>query len=244
MKHAFVLFFAATVSLTAFAKLETWTDMEGRSMEAEFISASDKFVSFRKTDGSRYVYPLEKLSEADQARVREAAGKSTATATVAPSPASAQPVAGKLTSEIAGRLVSLKGKNLAPHNREAILGARYYAIYYSAHWCPPCRGFTPELVKAYSSLKARYPDFEVIFVSSDNDQDAMRNYMSEYKMPWPAVRFDQAKSLPALKRYSERGIPNLVFVSADGEVLSSSYVDGKYVGPRKVLRDIQNKLKG
>jgi nucleoredoxin len=57
--------------------------------------------------------------------------------------------------------------------------------------------------------------------------------MSEYKMPWPAIRFDAAKSIPAVQRFSGNGIPNLVFVTADGEILSSSYVDGKYVGPRK-----------
>jgi hypothetical protein len=61
-------------------------------------------------------------------------------------------------------------------------------------------------------------------------------------MPWPAIRFDAVESLSAIQRYSGDGIPNLVFVTADGEILSSSYVGGNYVGPRKVLRDIQKKF--
>merc|ERR1711871_796533 len=28
----------------------------------------------------------------------------------------------------------------------------YVGLYFSAHWCPPCRGFTPELAKRYTKL--------------------------------------------------------------------------------------------
>ncbi|MET0263559.1 MAG: thioredoxin-like domain-containing protein [Rariglobus sp.] len=251
MKLALVSFAVALSLITSTsAKVETWTDLDGRNMEAELISTSDKYASFRKTDGTRYVFPLDKLSEADQARARAASGKVVVTGTdtsatsapAAAAPAPAPAIAGKLTSELTGKLVALKGKTLAPHARENILGAKYYAIYFSAHWCPPCRGFTPELVDAYKDLKKKNPDFEVVFVSSDEDKDAMQGYMAEYKMTWPAVRFDLSKGLSAVRKFSGNGIPNLVFVTADGEVLSSSYVDGKYVGPRKVLKDIQKTL--
>ncbi len=249
-----------SLTLVASGKVETWTDLDGNHMSAELVSVSadDKYVSFRKENGSGYVYPFAKLSEADQIRVREFTGKASpkpvaaSPAAVAPPVSVAPPVtvappatpafAGKLTSEIAGKLVSLKNKTLTPFGRENVIGAKYYAIYFSAHWCPPCRGFTPELVAAYKELKAKNPDFEVVFVSNDESKDDMQTYMSDYQMPWPAIRFDAIKSVSAVQRYSGSGIPNLVFVTADGEILSSSFVAGNYVGPRKVLRDIQKKL--
>ncbi|GLV36728.1 hypothetical protein CBL_02437 [Carabus blaptoides fortunei] len=40
-------------------------------------------------------------------------------------------------------------------------------FYFSAHWCPPCRAFTPQLVDTYKMLRKKDPGFEVIFVSSD-----------------------------------------------------------------------------
>jgi thiol-disulfide isomerase/thioredoxin len=234
--------FFATLSLSTFAigKTETWTNTDGKSMEAELVGADTKYVSFKKADGGGYLYPLEKLTSADQARVQEfiAQNPQAAPAPVAPAPV----MAGKLTSEIAGKLVSVRGKSLSPVSRETVLGAKYYAIYFSAHWCPPCRGFTPELVSAYQDLKAKNPNFEVIFVSNDESKDDMQGYMTEYKMPWPAIRFDAVKSIPAIQRFRGNGIPNLLFVTSDGEVLSSSYVGEDYVGPRKVLRDIQKKL--
>ncbi|KAK3933257.1 Nucleoredoxin [Frankliniella fusca] len=44
----------------------------------------------------------------------------------------------------------------------AVLG-----VYFSAHWCPPCKAFTPQLVNTYNAVRERGHSFEVIFVSSD-----------------------------------------------------------------------------
>jgi len=233
---------ALSLSLTAYGKVETWTNTDGLSMEAELVSLDERQVTFRKADGSVYPYPLAKLSEADQSRARELAAQLPAKPAVTTAAPASPP--GKLTADLTGKLVSLKGSALTPYSRENFTGAKYYAFYFSAEWCPPCRTFTPELVEAYKELKAKNPAFELVFVSSDESKDEMQAYMRNYKMPWPAVRFDTAKSLRAIQRYRGNGIPNLVFVDADGEVLSSSYVDDTYVGPRKVLRDIQKKLAG
>merc|ERR1712110_541325 len=38
--------------------------------------------------------------------------------------------------------------------KEAIAG-KTLGIYFSAHWCPPCRGFTPTLAKHYKAYKEK-----------------------------------------------------------------------------------------
>merc|ERR1712224_750716 len=48
---------------------------------------------------------------------------------------------------------------------DVLSGRRAVLVYFSAHWCPPCRGFTPVLSKAYSAYDQG--DVEVVFVSSD-----------------------------------------------------------------------------
>ena len=50
------------------------------------------------------------------------------------------------------------------------LSGKTVGIYFSAHWCPPCRGFTPKLAEAYQKLKANGKELEIVFVSSDRDQ--------------------------------------------------------------------------
>ena len=52
-------------------------------------------------------------------------------------------------------------------------------LYFSAHWCGPCRGFTPELVKVHKEVAAAGKSFEVVFVSSDEDQDAFDEYFGD-----------------------------------------------------------------
>merc|ERR1712178_148239 len=64
---------------------------------------------------------------------------------------------------------------------------KYVLLYFSAHWCPPCRGFTPVLVEWYKEAKAAGHDVEVIFVSSDQNEDQWKNYWNS--MPWLSVKY-------------------------------------------------------
>ena len=69
---------------------------------------------------------------------------------------------------------------------EVLKNKNAVGIYFSAHWCPPCRGFTPKLVESYKeSLKDK--GFEVVFVSSDKNQSAFDDYYGE--MPWVSLPF-------------------------------------------------------
>lgn len=48
----------------------TWTAVDGRTLEAELISATPEAVTVRRSDGQRFDLPLAGLSEADQAWVK------------------------------------------------------------------------------------------------------------------------------------------------------------------------------
>ena len=101
---------------------------------------------------------------------------------------------------------------------EALAGKSTVALYFSAHWCPPCRGFTPTLARLYSDVyKAK--GMEVIFVSSDGDEDAFADYFGE--QPWLALPFSDRKRKDDLsQKFEVGGIPSLVILSPDGEVIT------------------------
>lgn len=103
--------------------------------------------------------------------------------------------------------------------------AKIIGFYFSAHWCPPCRTFTPKLVEFYSALKQDGKDIEIIFVSSDKGEDEMMTYMKETSMPWLAVPYDSVAS-DALKEIKKEelnsgGIPALVIVR-DGQIVTKN----------------------
>ena len=56
----------------------------------------------------------------------------------------------KFELSITRNLVRLEEGKLARVPQESLTSKDYYAIYYSAHWCPPCRKFTPKLVDFYN----------------------------------------------------------------------------------------------
>lgn len=92
-------------------------------------------------------------------------------------------------------------------------------IYFSAHWCPPCRRFTPTLAAFYDMVKEQNPDdLEIVFVSSDKGEAEFNEYFSE--MPWLALPYQDRERAEKLKRrFNVSGIPTFVVLDgATGEV--------------------------
>ena len=66
----------------------------------------------------------------------------------------------------------------------------------------------------------------------------METYMKETNMPWPAIEFAKVSSKDALNQYGGKAIPRLVLVDASGKVISDSFAGKEYLGPAKVLADL------
>ena len=91
-------------------------------------------------------------------------------------------------------------------------------LYFSAHWCPPCRQFTPVLISKYMNRKDK--SVEVIFISSDQDQTAFDQYFGD--IPWSALPF-QNRSLKNMisTKFGVRGIPSLVILDGNGALITT-----------------------
>merc|ERR1712205_242304 len=91
-------------------------------------------------------------------------------------------------------------------------------LYFSAHWCPPCRGFTPKLAEFYTKdLKQK--GLEIVFVSSDQDQPSFDEYFSE--MPWLALPYSDRETKDKLsKKFKVQGVPTFIILNPDGTVIT------------------------
>jgi len=116
---------------------------------------------------------------------------------------------------------------------EVLAGKTAVGIYFSAHWCPPCKGFTPVLAKAYTDhLKAK--GLEIIFASSDRDAEQFNEYYGE--MPWVALPYSHSVTKNKLsKKFKVGGIPTFVVLDgATGELITKD-------GRAKIAEDAEGK---
>nr|TKR84445.1 putative nucleoredoxin 1 isoform X1 [Populus alba] len=128
-----------------------------------------------------------------------------------------------LSSEERDFLIRNNGDQVKVSN----LVGKIVGFYFSGSWCGPCRNFTPLLVEVYEQLSSK-GDFEVVFISSDRDDESFNTYFSE--MPWLAIPFSDTETRKRLKEvFKVRGIPNLVIFDANGKIPVLD-LEGKLVG--------------
>jgi len=119
---------------------------------------------------------------------------------------------------------TLTTKNGPASTETALADLDAVLVYFSAHWCPPCRGFTPKLAEAYTAYKAAGKKLELVFVSSDKSEGEFDSYYAE--MPWLALPY-AARDLKGTlsKKYKVSGIPSLIVI--DGKTGETITKDGR-----------------
>jgi len=133
----------------------------------------------------------------------------------------------KSLTEVLGTTFEKKGKQLT---FEKDLAGKIFGVYFSAHWCPPCRGFTPKLAQAYKKLtEEQKKDFEIVFASSDRDQKSFEEYAAE--MPWAVIPYADRARKDALSSFFEvEGIPTLVLIDATEKGAEPKVISTEAVG--------------
>ena len=116
------------------------------------------------------------------------------------------------------------GSNLVNHKGEAqtiASTAKLVGIYFSAHWCPPCRGFTPVLAEFYKHVNSNEKVLEIVFASSDKDEESFNEYFET--MPWIALDFKDRDSKNSWSQtFGVQGIPMFVLLNAEGTIISNN----------------------
>ncbi|KAG5471414.1 hypothetical protein LSCM1_01500 [Leishmania martiniquensis] len=100
---------------------------------------------------------------------------------------------------------------------DVLKDAEYVLIYFSAHWCPPCRAFTPLLKKFYEDHHTK-KKFEVVFMSMDQSEEEMMQYFRASHGDYYCMPYADAKSMARVwgNAYKFETIPTLlVFENAN-----------------------------
>ena len=76
-------------------------------------------------------------------------------------------------ANLQGHLVVQEDGQFKDFDASTLQGVKYWAIYFSASWCPYCQAFTPDLIRFYRDFKPDHPNFELILVCHDKSEEAM-----------------------------------------------------------------------
>ena len=105
----------------------------------------------------------------------------------------------------------------------------FFGLYFSAHWCPPCRNFTPKLKNFYEVVNKNQKQIEIIFVTSDKSEAEFNEYFGS--MPWISLPFKD-ESIDNLKQTFEvMGIPTFLVFNSEGKLIddkAKTTVENRY----------------
>ena len=211
---------AFCLTTLAHAGYETWISADGRKASMDLVSVTDadgeKVGNFRMKNRRTVSLKASELSSEDAKRLAEWVDPNT--------PQESAP-ASVFDEVLDGDLVRLDGKKLKKCD-DATHPAKYYVFYYTASWCPPCRAFTPSLVKWYNDNKNE--NVEIVLITSDRNEKAMEGYAAEKKMPWPQLKLSKAKIFKDKFNHGVSGIPSVMVCDIDGKLLGNyrSNLDG------------------
>jgi thiol-disulfide isomerase/thioredoxin len=63
-------------------------------------------------------------------------------------------------------------------------------VNFFASWCPPCRGETPDFIRAYE--KHKNDNFVIVGISVDKKKEDLAKFMDEFKVTYPVYHADGA----------------------------------------------------
>jgi thiol-disulfide isomerase/thioredoxin len=121
--------------------------------------------------------------------------------------------------ELPGKPMEIKGALLdgSSFDQKGLAG-KVVLVDFWATWCGPCVAEIPNMLEQYEKYHAK--GFEVVGISLDEDRKAVEGFVAENKIPWPIIFAGKGWQDPLAQFYGISGIPQLILIGKDGNVIT------------------------
>jgi|694.fasta_scaffold60001_3 thiol-disulfide isomerase/thioredoxin len=102
----------------------------------------------------------------------------------------------------------------------ASLAGKVVLVDFWATWCGPCLQEIPNILAQYEKYHAQ--GFEVLAISLDESREDLDAFLAGRKLPWPILFSGKGWEDPLARSYGISGIPQLILVGRDGNVISTT----------------------
>ncbi len=131
------------------------------------------------------------------------------------------------------RLLSLPGKPMELSGAlldgkafdQKSLAGKVVLVDFWATWCGPCVAEIPNMLEQYEKYHAK--GFEVVGISLDEEKEKVDAFVAEHKIPWPIIYAGKGWQDPVAQFYGISGIPQLILIGRDGNVITLNARGGK-----------------
>jgi hypothetical protein len=125
---------------------------------------------------------------------------------------------GRVVTELEGKLVNSATSQPDPLDTNSL--PKYLVFLRGSSTCPITRGFTPKLIQYYQQMKPKHPEFEIVWLMTENDADTAK-FAKELGFNWRAIEFDSQPAVPIVNGVISGKLPQLIVMDRNGKLLAN-----------------------